>query len=587
MSEEPIGNRYLDALRAFQMARWQADMERLRSFFSRQSTDLLPFEEVRSRIKITNPRRGSSPQEIPLDAIVGSVGRYQDFTRSFLPRNPAIKARWAQVRMAASGLIGLPPIEVYRIGGVYFVLDGNHRVSVARQVGATSIEAYVSEIQTKAPLTPDDDLDDLIIKAEYAQFLNQTKLDDLRPDHNLTVTAPGQYERLLGNIDMHHYFLSRESAQKMPYAEAVAHWYDTFYLPAVAIIRERGMLRDFPNRTETDLYAWIAHHRTEISENLGWIVDVETAALDLTKTQSPLPQKRAARAGNWLMETLLPEPLEPGPPVGEWRREWLAATSRTRLFRDIVLAVTGQEVGWRAVRQAALIAQREEGQIHGLHLIEQEEDRRTPFVRQLREIFQAKLAAAQVTGSMRVEMKPEGNAPIAQAIADRARWADLVVIHMAHPPVNTLQGRMASGISYLMRRCPRPVLAVPGEPSPLRHGLLAYDGSNKAQEALFIAVYMAARWQIDLTIVGVVQGRKLDDDALGLAYDYAEKRGVTPTFLRREGEPATEILRAGAEVGCDFFLMGGYGANPLMGVITGSATEEVLRNSQRPVLICR
>ena len=156
--------------------------------------------------------------------------------------------------MATTRLTGLPPIEVYNIGDAYFVKDGNHRVSVARQLGNETIQAYVTEVRTRVPMTADLTPDDLILKAEYADFLEQTHLDELRPDADLNVTIPGQYPKLLEHIAVHQYYRGLDLDREVSYLEAVAHWYDTVYLPIIELISERGIMRSFPDRTETDLY---------------------------------------------------------------------------------------------------------------------------------------------------------------------------------------------------------------------------------------------------------------------------------------------------------------------------------------------
>jgi hypothetical protein len=143
---------------------------------------------------------------------------------------------------------GLPPIEVYQIGEAYFVRDGNHRVSVARELDAPTIQAYVTEVRTKVPLSPDDQPDDLILKAEYADFLEQTQLDKLRPGANLSLTVPGRYRTLQEHIAVHRYYMGLDQEREIPYEEAVTHWYDEVYLPVVQVIQERGILRDFPER---------------------------------------------------------------------------------------------------------------------------------------------------------------------------------------------------------------------------------------------------------------------------------------------------------------------------------------------------
>jgi hypothetical protein len=182
----------IQALQDFSRARRQAAFEEIVAYFTGKSIDLLPYEEVRQKFKLRNSSsRGL--EEVPLEAIVGSVSRYHDFTRSFLPRQDIHAERWARVEVATLELSGLPPVELYKLGNVYFVVDGNHRISVARQLGATHIQAYVTEFQTKVPLEPGDQLEDIIIKAEYADFLEQTQLDQLYPEADLKVTTPGRY----------------------------------------------------------------------------------------------------------------------------------------------------------------------------------------------------------------------------------------------------------------------------------------------------------------------------------------------------------------------------------------------------------
>jgi len=123
---------YAQAIIDFQNARRKADMQTLLSLLTGKSNELLSYEDVRQKLRAIEGSRREL-QDIPLDAIVGSVGRYTDFNRDFLPRNESDQHRWVRVMVEATGLTGLPPIEVYQVGEVYFVLDGNHRVSVARQ----------------------------------------------------------------------------------------------------------------------------------------------------------------------------------------------------------------------------------------------------------------------------------------------------------------------------------------------------------------------------------------------------------------------------------------------------------------------
>lgn len=278
----------------FDKARRQALIQDILAIVSHRSTDLLPFEEVRRQLRGGQEiRRGL--QEIPLDKIVGSVGRYRDFTRAFLPRNEALAERWKRLDMALNRMEPIPPIEVYKLGDAYFVKDGNHRVSVARANGLTYIEAYVTEIPVKVPIGPDVQPDELIIKAEYARFLEETKLDRLRPEAQIEFTTPGRYRDLIEHIQVHRYYLALEHDEEVSWEEAVTSWYDHLYRPMVEAIRRENALREFPGRTEADLYLWIMNHLHFLREQYGPAVDPELAASDFVHHFTARPVKKVVR----------------------------------------------------------------------------------------------------------------------------------------------------------------------------------------------------------------------------------------------------------------------------------------------------
>ncbi len=248
------------AAEQFHRARREAAVESLLARLSGQSADLLSFEQVARTLRVSGQSPGGL-QQIPIEAIVGSVGRYQDFSRTFLPRQETDEDRWVRVSAAAEAIGDLPPIEVYKIGQNYFVLDGNHRVSIARRQGLSHIDAHVIEVRTRAPLPPDAKPDDLIIAAEQAAFLEATRLDLTRPDSDLRVSVPGQYRHLENHIEAFRYRQEQETGQDMPFDQAAARWYDEVYLPTVLALRAQGILRYFPGRTETDAYIWLIEHR--------------------------------------------------------------------------------------------------------------------------------------------------------------------------------------------------------------------------------------------------------------------------------------------------------------------------------------
>lgn len=131
---------------------WLADTwRRLRG----QRRELVRFDAVATQAH-ARPRPGRQFEYVPIAQIVGSVGRAQDFTREFLPRPRVNRQRWASVDRAMQAGIQLPPVELHRIGDVYFVDDGHHRVSVARMNGYEGVEAYVTGYDAAVYLTVKD-----------------------------------------------------------------------------------------------------------------------------------------------------------------------------------------------------------------------------------------------------------------------------------------------------------------------------------------------------------------------------------------------------------------------------------------------
>lgn len=569
------------ALHDFRRARARAAMSDLIARITGKPSNLLSYEDVRHKLRAQVSGRREL-RDIPIAAIVGSVGRYGDFTRNFLPRKESDAARWAGVRRAVEDLSGVPPIEVYQIDQAYFVLDGNHRVSVARETGASHIQAYVTEVHTRVPLTPDTSPDDLIIKSEYAEFLARTQLDEIRPDADLSVTAPGQYRHLEEQIAARRIALAQERGHEVALSEAVADWYDNMYLPVVQAIRDQGILHDFPQRTETDLYIWIAEHRAAIEQELGWKIAPNAAISDLASQRSPKPGRVMARLGGRLWDAVVPDALEDGPPPGAWRQSLRAAGYSDHLVSDLLVAISGEPAGWHALDQALPIAQREGARLAGLHVVPTVAAQQGPGARAVRAEFERRCADAHVEGSLAIDI---GN--VTRQICERAKWTDLAVVSLSYPPGAEPIARLRSRFRTLIRRCPRPILAVPGSARPFEHALLPFDGSPKAEEALFAATYLALNWKLALTVVTVVEAQNTTEATLEHARSYLEGHGVQAAYRIEQGAAADAILATAAASNSDLIVIGGYGFNPLLEIVLGSTVDKVLRASRLPVLICR
>jgi hypothetical protein len=204
----------------------------------RQPSEMLAFEAVRACLNI-HGQVALGHQTVPVKHIVGSEGRYSDFDRRFLPRTEAVEQRWRSVERAMDRLIDLPPVDLWKISDVYFVRDGNHRVSVARWMGQGHIDAYVTELLVDVPLTPDLSVRTLLFAEEYNDFLEWTNLHALRPDERIEFSELGGYLELVRHINAYRYSLGQQLGRTIERDEAVAGWYDSVFLPIVQVIRQQ------------------------------------------------------------------------------------------------------------------------------------------------------------------------------------------------------------------------------------------------------------------------------------------------------------------------------------------------------------
>ncbi|MCP4427362.1 MAG: universal stress protein, partial [Chloroflexi bacterium] len=332
------------AINDFHRARLQAALERVLARFTGQSADLLSYEKVAEQLHIVG-RAEQGVREIPVAAIVGSVGRYNDFSRTFLPRLESDRDRWVGVKTAVSHISELPAIEVYQIGDAYFVLDGNHRVSIARREGLLFIDAFVIEVQTRVPLSPGDQPDELLIKAEQAAFLAATRLDKRWPAADFGVSVPGQYAHLENHIEVHRYFIEVDEERELTDEEAVDRWYKESYWPMIQAIREQGVLRYFPNRTETDFYVWLARHRALLQHELGLEIKPETIAR-LAEQAQPSPPRKIGRLYQQILDVVVPDKWQSPSRAESWSEERLLARYSDRLLADILVPLAAADGDW-------------------------------------------------------------------------------------------------------------------------------------------------------------------------------------------------------------------------------------------------
>jgi hypothetical protein len=256
------------ALEDFDAARFRAFRRAIGSILTRRARRLQSIEPVLEAAGLEGRSYGGV-QEIPLDRVVGSAAapsKTGDFDPGFLPINRRMRDRWTRIYQAMVEGDELPPIDVYKVGDAYYVIDGHHRVSVARSLGRATINARVVDVKTRAPMGRKRDAAALLRAAEYAAFLETTQLHRTRPQARLECSRLGRYDEILKHILGHGYFLGLETGRPVSLPEAAASWYDNVYHPIAEAIRKYAVLEQLPGWTETDLYVEITHRWLKLSQ---------------------------------------------------------------------------------------------------------------------------------------------------------------------------------------------------------------------------------------------------------------------------------------------------------------------------------
>lgn len=564
-----MGSSLASALSEFRQARREAGIKAVLNRLHGTSLALLSYSEVAEMLDVTGQvERGV--REIPLDRIVGSVGRANEFDRSFLPLNDQDAQRWASVRAAAHDPSELPAIDVYQIGDAYFVIDGNHRVSIARHNGMRYLEANVVEIKTRVPLPAEHDPEALIVASEEAHFLARTHLDRLRPEADVRTAICGQFRKLEDHIEVHRYFVEREEARQLDDEEAVLHWYDEAYLPVVEVIREQGLLRGFKDRTELDLYLWVADNQAALSKELGWDLATNTAVENLLPDAPG--EGIARRLYRSVLRAVAPRQVEA---EETWSHHRLLERYSERLFPAILL-LTGPKRSASALAQAAQIATLEEGQVLGIAMEPATASKTDLEHRQsTQQWFHSALDSAGVGGEIGFV-----RAEAAEIIRRRSHLVDLLVLDT---DLFTAVEEQEKVLESLLSICPRPVLFVPGAERPIARILLCYDGRREAEEALFVTAYLAEQWGSAVYMMAEAQAAPR---ALNHAAPYLEMHERPPEAVIAGDFTPLSVFTTAVKQDCDLVIIGGYAKNPLRKAAVAAWLCGAPDTLRRPLLIC-
>jgi hypothetical protein len=252
----------------FQRARRRQVLARLAHWLRREPDDvnlILPFDEVVAALGRRGERR-LGLQTIRLDSIVGTVDSSRDFDRRFRPTSGRVRERWERLALAQRRGEPIPPIDVYRVGDMHFVIDGHHRVSIAMATGAKTIDAYVTEVLTQLPPTGIRGRRDLLVKSYERLFRARVPLPpaDLA---KITVTDPWSYAELGETVEAWGFRCMQDKGRFVDRAEIARHWYAEEYLPVVRMMRAADLIG---SRTEAEAYMRVAAERYRLIMTHDW-----------------------------------------------------------------------------------------------------------------------------------------------------------------------------------------------------------------------------------------------------------------------------------------------------------------------------
>jgi hypothetical protein len=201
---------------------------------------------------------------VPLEKIVGSVGRYHDFDNQFKTPSHTIDERLKGIIAAMKEGKNLPPISLYQIKDDYFILDGHHRFRAALELERSHIRSRIVE------LLPSKNTLENKLYIERIGFRDKAGLTD-----SIELTELGQIEHLEWQVEEHRRYLTKEKGEEVSFKQAAVDWYRTIYRPLATIVANSGLVKSFPGRTVDDLYLYISVHQWEQGQKRKYGIGVD------------------------------------------------------------------------------------------------------------------------------------------------------------------------------------------------------------------------------------------------------------------------------------------------------------------------
>jgi hypothetical protein len=268
----------VDAQHDFLRARRRATVAQLVARLRREPDDvnvILPYEEVIKALGFVS-ERSLGLKVVPLDAIVGTIDRQRDFDRQFRPTSRRVRSRWEHIAAAMRRGESMPPVDLLKVGEIYFVRDGHHRVSVASALGLGDIDAFVTEVVTRVDASIAIKFTDLPVKSHERVFFERVPLPlDARDE--ISVADPWDYGTLAEGVEAWGFRAMQEHGELFDRAETAQLWLEHEYRPVVSMLREADLIRD---STETEAYMRVAAERYRLLRTHAWNDDVLARVLE-------------------------------------------------------------------------------------------------------------------------------------------------------------------------------------------------------------------------------------------------------------------------------------------------------------------
>lgn len=268
----------VDAQHDFMRARRRATISRLAARLRGEPDDvglILPYDEVIEALGFVS-ENSLGFQVVPLEAIVGTIDRGRDFDRRFRPTSGRARGRWEQIAAAARRGESLPPVDLVRVGEIYFVRDGHHRVSVARALGRTDIDASVTEVVTRVDADRALKVSDLPLRSHERVFFDRVPLPDSARGE-IELSDPWDYAVLAEAVEAWGFRAVQSRGEPMNRRETAFTWLETEYRPVVAMLREASLVG---SGTDADAYLRIAEERYRLLRTHDWSEDVLRQVLE-------------------------------------------------------------------------------------------------------------------------------------------------------------------------------------------------------------------------------------------------------------------------------------------------------------------